>query len=254
MGISKGILSKFVTIMFLVTFTQVTWAAELLNLQKRVIAIDVGHAGNNQGAVSCTGIGEYFYNRNMAKMILAEIEHRGHFKAILIDDGNRKRSFSQRMQVAKSKKAALLISIHHDSVQPRYLSVRSHKGGNYRYCDKYQGYSIFYSEKNKHPSRSLRFAKLLGKELRGKGLYPTLHHAEKISGENREVIDKEKGIYRYDNLNILSQSDIPSVLLECGIIVNRTEEARLKDTSYQSKIVSSVILAIEHYFQAGQEG
>jgi len=252
MSISKVTIIEFIAIMLLVSFPQTSCSSEILNLQKRAVAIDVGHAKNNPGAISCTGIGEYFYNRNIASKILTEVENLDHFKAFMTDDGNGMSSFPQRLQAAKLKKASLLISIHHDSVQPHYLSIWSYNGGKNYYCDKYHGYSIFYSGKNKRLAKSLQFAELLGKELRKKGLHPSLHHAEKIRGENRQLIDKEKGIYRYDHLKILSESEIPSVLLECGVIVNRTEEALLRDTSYQSKIVSAVISAMERYFQINQ--
>ena len=78
-------------------------------------------------------------------------------------------------------------------------------------------------------------------------LLPSLHHAEKIEGENRELIDKNRGIYRYDGLAVLKGATMPAVLLECGIIVNRREEELLNDPAYRMRIVAAIQRAITTY-------
>jgi len=87
-----------------------------------------------------------------------------------------------------------------------------------------RAFSIFYSEKNRFSFESLRFACALGEALRRQGLTPTLHHAEPIAAENRPLIDSELGVYRFDDLVVLKRAIMPAVLLECGVIVNRTKK------------------------------
>ena len=103
------------------------------------------------------------------------------------------------------------------------MSKWIYNGKEYSYCDKFSGYSIFVSKKNKDFTNSFRFAKLVGENLLKSGLYPTYHHNEPIEGENKEFLNKDLGVYRYDNLVVL-QTNIPSILLECGIIINRSDE------------------------------
>ena len=55
---------------------------------------------------------------------------------------------SEQAKLAGKEKADLFISIHHDSVQPYLLSFWEFNGEKHHYCDKYKGYSLFYSEKN----------------------------------------------------------------------------------------------------------
>ena len=72
-----------------------------------------------------------------------------------------------------------------------------------------------------------------------------MHHAEKITGENRELVDRKRGIYIFDDLIVLKTAAMPAVLLECGVILNREEEKRLTNRAYQDKMVKAVTVGIE---------
>jgi N-acetylmuramoyl-L-alanine amidase len=156
-------------------------------------------------------------------------------------------SLKDRVKVINELKPDLVISIHHDSVQEKYLSKWIYNGKEYSYCDKFSGYSIFVSKKNKDFTNSFRFAKLVGENLLKSGLYPTYHHNEPIEGENKEFLNKDLGVYRYDNLVVL-QTNIPSILLECGIIINRSDELVLRTDYMINTITDSVVKAIRVYF------
>ncbi|MHC1728717.1 MAG: N-acetylmuramoyl-L-alanine amidase [Syntrophobacteraceae bacterium] len=215
----------------------------------RTIAVDAGHSEKSPGAISARNIGEYTFNKRIADLLPAQF--RGStIEPILINEDGGDISLAGRAELINQIKPGLLISIHHDSVQPVYLSQWIWNGKTASYCDKYSGFSIFYSEKNKKSSESLRLAHLLGSELVKAGFRPSLHHAEKIKGENREIISKEKGIYRFDDLVILKSAECPGVLLECGIIKNRQDELLLGGTSYQLKIAVAIRKAVTEF--AGQ--
>lgn len=102
-----------------------------------------------------------------------------------------------------------------------------HDGQARRYSDLFSGYSLFISAKNADPQGSLRMARLLGSELRQRCPLPTRHHAEPIAGEGQDLVDPDRGIYRFDDLVVLKASRMPAVLVEAGIIVNRSDEAVL---------------------------
>jgi N-acetylmuramoyl-L-alanine amidase len=149
-------------------------------------------------------------------------------------------SLEDRPRQAVKDSADFLISIHHDSVQPRYLSKWTYQDKSLRYSDKFSGYSIFISKKTPHYDDSIVFAELLGDELLATGLSPTLHHAEKIKGENRLLLDNSRGIYQFDDLIVLKRSPIPALLLECGIILNRDEELRVASDEYRQHIARAI--------------
>ena len=90
----------------------------------------------------------------------------------------------------------------------------------------------------------------LARELAAAGHSPTLHHAEDVTGERREVLDPDVGLYRRDTLAVLRVSTIPTVLVEGGVIVNRAEELRLRDSDFRQGFSSALIAGVEDYCAA----
>ena len=155
----------------------------------------------------------------------------------------------KRAQEANSQKADLFLAIHHDSVKDSYLKTWEVDGKTQKYCDDFHGYSIFLSNKNAKPVESLGFATTLGQALLKAGFTPTLHHATQ---ENRPVLDKEKGIYSFDDLVVLKNARMPAVLLECGVIVNRAEEEKLNDPVYRNRLIDAISSAVENLAMTAQ--
>lgn len=211
------------------------------------IAIDIGHSPMISGARSARGISEYRYNHALGTKLHQQLKFKG-FDSFLLTAGNLEMNLKQRASLAKAS-ADLLISIHHDSVQPHYLDIWQYQGKRRRYSDKFQGYSVFVSRLNPAYQQSYQFAQLLAQGLYQQGLRPTLHHAEPIAGENRPLLDTKLGIYQYDELIIVRQSDIPAVLLECGVLVNRQEELRMSDPKIQQQFIDAIINAIQQYLK-----
>jgi N-acetylmuramoyl-L-alanine amidase len=111
---------------------------------------------------------------------------------------------------------------------------------------------MFVSENNVNGKNSLKLSSYIGNELVKSGFKPSLHHAELIKGENRKLIDRDRGIYEFSDLAILKNANNPAVLIECGIMANRDEEILLNDLSYQNKFASGIMMGIVDYFQAVQ--
>lgn len=212
-----------------------------------IVALDTGHSRLKPGALSARGVTEYEFNQKVAELLITEMLFEGYTKSFTISNNNEDISLITRPDIANKREACLLLSIHHDSVQPRYLREWTFNGKKYFYSDKYKGFSIFYSEKNGMPQKSLLFARILGTEMLKEGFSPSLHHAEKIEGENRKLVDKNRGIYEYDDLIVLKKARMAAVLLECGIIVNRSEEEKLCDPANQRKMVMAILRGVENY-------
>jgi N-acetylmuramoyl-L-alanine amidase len=112
------------------------------------------------------------------------------------------------------------------------------------YSDRFRGFSVFYSGSGARPQESLRLALRLADALLGLGLAPTLHHAEPIEGEGRPLVDARRGVYRYDALAVLRRAEMPAVLVECGVLVNRDEELALRDPGHQERVARALAAAL----------
>jgi len=83
-----------------------------------------------------------------------------------------------------------------------------------------------------------------------RGFSPTLHHAEQIPGEGRNLVNKDFGLYEFDDLIVLKTAAMPAALLECGVIVNRNEEASLQTLEIQHRIADAAAEAIMQFLHA----
>jgi N-acetylmuramoyl-L-alanine amidase len=216
----------------------------LILLSAPIIAIDTGHTPKRYGCTSARGVPEFLYNQRIAIELLMALQDEK-IDSFMINENSSEIGLLERTKEAKDRGATLFISIHHDSVQSKFLSTWEFNGRDLKYSDNFKGYSMFISLKNKYAKESKRFANTLGKKLLKSGFTPTLHHTQKIKGEYRELIDKEKGIYRFDGLAVLRTATIPAILLECGVIVNRDNETLINTKAYRSTLVKAIVDSIK---------
>jgi N-acetylmuramoyl-L-alanine amidase len=231
----------------LITVIFFTYFSNAVENKNFLIAIDPGHTKKHFGAVSSRGVTEYDFNIAIANVLLVKLQDHNKTDAFIINPDGGDISLKERTQLAKNRQADLYISLHHDSVQQKYISYWQYKGKKNHYSDKFEGYSIFISNKNVEKIDSLKFSKLLGKEFRSLGFVPTLHHAEKIKGENRKLLDKKLGIYSIDDLIVLKTASMPAILIECGVFVNRKEELLVAGDKFKEEFANAILLAILKY-------
>jgi len=209
------------------------------------IAIDIGHNKTHHGCTSSRGVGEYLFNRRVALATYYALKAEG-INSFFVNASEKEISLLQRAEHATAHGATHFISFHHDSVKSRYLKTWVFKGENHQYSDKFSGYSIFVSKKNAQFSKSLALASLIGKQLREIGRTPSSHHVINIQGERKKFLDSKNGVYQYDNLVVLKKNVIPAVLIECGIILNRTDEPFLWSKGGVEEIAFAVTKALMH--------
>lgn len=208
------------------------------------VAVDIGHTPEDPGAVSARGIPEFAFNMALGRDVVAALQEAGFAARPIVVSGRGREQLSRRVAAANAMPPALLVSVHHDSVQERYLEEWRFGGMPRRFSDRFQGFSIFVSRASPHFAESLAFARALGGQLTAAGLRPSSHHAENIPGENREVLDAELGVFEFRNLRVLKETEAPSLLLEAGIIVNRGEELELASPARRRLTAQAVAAAV----------
>jgi N-acetylmuramoyl-L-alanine amidase len=197
------------------------------------IAIDTGHSATEPGATSASGLPEYQFNKRITRHILNALTQAGH-RVIDVDALGANLSLLERANASKG--ADLLVSVHHDSIQETFIRAGRAK--------EFSGFSVFISNLNPHPKRSLHCAETIGTALRLRGARPSLYHAENILGENRPLLNAHLGIHKYDGLAVLRLASTSAVLIEAGVIVNPLEERILLQPSVQFAVASAIAIGI----------
>lgn len=211
----------------------------LPNLGGLHIALDVGHSQAAGGALSARGRFEFEFNQATARTIATVLRTAG-AKVTIINENGDMTGLAERPITAVRIGADAFLSIHHDSANDKYMKTWVTDGTPRPYCDQFSGYSVFCSKDNWKASQSRTLAKQVGAAMLGAGFKPTPHHHEAIPGENRPFIDEATGVYEFTELVVVRSAKLPSVLLECGVIVNRDEELLVQTEAYQKRIGMAV--------------
>jgi N-acetylmuramoyl-L-alanine amidase len=216
------------------------------------VVVDVGHTVDVPGAISARGVPEYAFNLRLAQEIKQALVDAGFDKTVLlITDKPPPGGVVERAMVANRMPADLFVSVHHDSVPDSLLQLWQYEGQDLHFNDQYPGYALFISNDNADRAGSLQFGKLLGKALQARGLQYTPHYTLPLMGHRqRELVDADAGVYRYDQLIVLRDTRMPAVLLEAGSIVNRQEELELATPERRAATSAAVAAAVEEFCAA----
>lgn len=213
------------------------------------IILDVGHTAESYGAMSARNVPEFEYNLNLARRIDERLKADGFSETVLlVSEGKARRSLQARVARANKKGADLFISIHHDSVPGIYVDKWEFEGKRSAFNDMFGGYSVFVSRQNPHYRDSLRFARLLGNQMASKEMQFARQYDQWFMGKfQRELLDIEAGVYRYDQLIVLKNTTMPAVLLESGSIINRDEELVMASDEHKNKVAAAVSSSAAEY-------
>jgi len=194
--------------------------------------VDVGHYAAEPGVVSASGRPEFEYNRDLALELREQLLASG-FEVRLIGERGDYATLQHRTRDANG--ADLFLSIHHDSVKERLLLQ----------ADRFAGFSLFFSRANPDPGKARACASAIGARLRAAGFTPSRYHADPVLGENRPFADEANGVHYYDNLAVSRTAAMPALLVEAGVIVNRAEDAKLREPAVLRAIAQAITEGVE---------
>ena len=214
--------------------------------------VDVGHTAEVAGAMSARGVTEYDFNLRLAQEIEKDLRTAGFGRTVLMVSTEAPTAgLYKRAARINALKADLLLSVHHDAVPDSMLKTWQFEGQEQHFNDRFPGHSIFISNDNADPGGSLAFGRLLGNALKARGLTYTPHYTEKFMGHRqRQLLDAQAGVYRYDQLIVLKDTRMPAVLLEAGSIVNRDEELLLATPERHALVGAAVVEAVDAFCAA----
>ncbi len=204
------------------------------------VTLDIGHTPDRPGAISARGRTEYSFNRTLA-LDLAEALQSRQVQVHILNEVGDEISLTNRAKQLSAVERGIILSLHHDSVQPKYLErqVVDGKVTQFTRYAKARGYSIFVSGSSPASEASQRLALAVGAELRQAGFTPSMHHSEPIKGEGRPILDAKFGLFRYDALMVLKGARVPAILFEAGVIANPENELELESRSNRAQMIAA---------------
>lgn len=194
------------------------------NLSNKVIVIDPGHGSPDSGAIGINMTLEKDLNLIISKKIGELFQKSGAYVIYTREDDNcaysdlskklreiKNLDIKKRKEIKKNSNADIFISIHMNS-----------------YPDsKYKGAQVFYNSKNDN----------------NKILANTIMDCIKKYADN----SNNREIKVNNNLFMLTECSIASVLIECGFISNPQEEKLLNTSEYQDKLALAIYLGVQQY-------
>ena len=232
-----------------------------------IVAVDPGHGGNDPGAIGQKGTREKDVTLGIAKELVREINKDKHMRAYLTRSGDYYVGLDRRSEIARQKKADLLVSLHADSVDngaARGASVwvlnsnRASREMNKLIrngSDKSSGLLggagtvLEQTDADQNPYLAKTILDLSWDNSRSEGY--TL--GRKVISELRGIARLHKSEPVYASLAVLKAPDIPSILIENGFISNLEEEAMLKSQSYQKQLAKAIYRGIRNYYESSSQ-
>jgi len=206
---------------FLITLSlpRVTASIKMSSLEGKVIVLDAGHGGVDEGARSGKII-EKELNLILTKKLEKELEKRGAAvyqtrktdKDLSTSTTNRKRTdLYNRAKYINNIAPSMYISLHlNSSTSP-----------------KWKGIQVFYTGNNKEN-------KIIAETI-------TNYLKENIS--NVRDIKKDNTYYMYKYIKY------PGILIEAGFISNPNDNYLLRQEKYQDKLITLIVDSIEKYYE-----
>jgi len=195
---------------------------------------------DSKGALSHNNIYEYKFNDSIVKLF-EQYENRLDFVIYDLIYATENFGLKERVKYVNQSKPDLYIEIHHDSAQIKDIKKANQEGINSKLWNHIKGFSLHYSEMNKSSFESKIFSSILANHLKKiENFIPNLYHADY---EKMICIDRSLGLYnriKPNGLYVLYNIKSPSIVVECGTIVNPTEEIMLNKLSIKQQIVRAI--------------
>lgn len=192
-------------------------SSQLLN--QRVIVLDPGHGGLDNGA-SIAGVDEDELNLEISFALKEELESRGATVYMTRTDDQ---DMTRRDYNYSKQDDMYLRALKIDEYQPDlFLSIHLNSSNSSAW-----GSQVFYYKKSED----------------GKRLADSIHNQMKTLTGTRKNISSS-------SFYILRATQSLGVLIECGFLSNANERGQLKSRSYHKKLAIVISDGIQDYFQA----
>lgn len=221
-----------------------------------VVVIDPGHGGVDPGAAGPEGASEKDIVLAFAKRLKEKIEAGGQRRAILTRDDDTFVSLPGRVEVAQKAAAALMISIHADTLSDPFgvrgatvytLSERASDREAEKLAEKENRADLIAGlDLSDEPAE---VAGILYELTRRETTSFTGQFAKGLVRELKKTAQMNKNPLRSAGFRVLKAPDVPSVLLELGYLSSKEDARLMMSEEWREKATGAVSQAIDRYFE-----
>jgi N-acetylmuramoyl-L-alanine amidase len=221
-----------------------------------LVVLDPGHGGLDSGTVAPTGDTEKTIVLEFAQQLRDRLEKSGKYRVAMTRTDDRFVPLADRVQLARSRQAALFLSIHADALPHRDSEAR--------------GASIYTLSETASDAEAARLAEaenradvIAGVDLSAepndvadilidlaqretKAFSANLAHA--LAKELKATSRLHKHPLKSAGFRVLKAPDVPSVLIELGYVSSSQDLKYLLSDAWRSRAVDSIAQAITTFF------
>jgi N-acetylmuramoyl-L-alanine amidase len=221
-----------------------------------LVMIDPGHGGIDSGTTAASGEAEKDIVLDFALRLRDKLEKAGKYRVEMTRTDDRFVPLAERVNIARSRQAALFISIHADSLARRDPDVR--------------GATVYTLSETASDEEAARLAEAENKADLIAGLdlgdEPnevadilielaqretkafSVHFAKTLVGELKNATRLHKRPMKSAGFRVLKAHDVPSVLVELGYVTSPQDLKHLTSDAWRAKATDSIAQAVNTFF------
>jgi N-acetylmuramoyl-L-alanine amidase len=228
-----------------------------------LIVIDPGHGGIDNGTqAAATGVAEKSIVLEFGLLLRDTIEKAGKYRVVMTRSDDTYISLSERVQLARTHQAALLISIHADALA--------------RGDGDAQGATVYTLSDTASDAAAARLAEsenradvIAGMDLssepddvadilidlaRRETKTFSMQFARGLVAEMKKATRLHKDPLKSAGFRVLRAPDVPSVLVELGFVSNRGDLKSLTSEAWRTRTAGSIAQAVDTFFMTRMAG
>ncbi len=219
-----------------------------------VVAVDAGHGGIDNGAQGAvTGTNEKVLTLAFARELTTALNKLPSMQAFMTREKDEFLSLPQRVQLARSRGANLLISVHADTLRQKDIrgatvytisdkasdSLAANLAERENLSDEIAGMTL--------EGEPAEVADILIDLTRRETQAFSISLAKEVVGAFEGKVNLINNPHRHAGFRVLKAPDVPSVLLELGFLSNKEDEQLLLDPAWQKKVAELLAQAVQRY-------
>lgn len=224
--------------------------SNVLGLDVKTIVIDPGHGGADPGAIGAMGTREKEITLDVALRLKQKLVEMGGYNVLLTRDSDATLALAERVTFARERKADLFISVHVNSLPDRAMNIIE----TYYFGPPLNSETMLLAEQeNKGSHFTIGELNAIVKDI---------GNTVKRQESARLAMAIQERLYRYVKSHdakardmgikmapfvVLSQTEVPSVLVEVSCLTKKKEEAKLASAPYRDQVAAYIQEGIVSY-------